>query len=165
MAMQSLMITDLKRITALLFTENSFDRFLLKSVQLSAQLSVTISGEKDPDFYAEEEREKEMQDAFVRYETVRPLLYSLIKGKRPPLSFRIILITDKNTTNRLKVKSGFTDCDVTSLSINLNYRSSQLVLSTGVSYAGFSLDKSLEDAWEKAVRDFLDEKGVTYEVL
>ena len=165
MTMLSLMITDVKKMTALLFTENSFDRFLLKSAQLSAQLSAAISGEKDPDFYTEDEREKEMQEPFVRYETVRPLLFQMIRGKRLPLSFRIILITDKNTTNRLKVKSGFSDCEVTSLSINLNYKGGQLILSTGVSYAGFSLDKSLDTAWENTVRGFLDDKGVTYEIL
>lgn len=163
--MLSLVFHDLKKMTALLFTENSFDRFLLKSASLSAMLSVTISGEKDPDFFSEEEREKEMQESFVRYETVRPLLFSLIKGKRPPLSFRIILITDKNTTNSLKVKSGFSEAEVTSLSMNFSFKNGVLTLSSGVSYSGFTLDKSLEALWDQTIRNFLDQKDVTYEAL
>ena len=163
--MLSLVFHDLKKMTALLFTENSFDRFLLKSASLSAMLSVTISGEKDPDFFSEEEREKEMQESFVRYETVRPLLFSLIKGKRPPLSFRIILITDKNTTNSLKVKSGFSGAEVTSLSMNFSFKNGVLTLSSGVSYSGFTLDKSLEALWDQTIRNFLDQKDVTYEAL
>ena len=163
--MLSLVFHDLKKMTALLFTENSFDRFLLKSASLSAMLSVTISGEKDPDFFSEEEREKEMQESFVRYETVRPLLFSLIKGKRPPLSFRIILITDKNTTNSLKVKSGFSGAEATSLSMNFSFKNGVLTLSSGVSYSGFTLDKSLEALWDQTIRNFLDQKDVTYEAL
>ena len=163
--MLSLVFHDLKKMTSLLFTENSFDRFLLKSASLSAMLSVTISGEKDPDFFSEEEREKEMQESFVRYETVRPLLFSLIKGKRPPLSFRIILITDKNTTNSLKVKSGFSGAEVTSLSMNFSFKNGVLTLSSGVSYSGFTLDKSLEALWDQTIRNFLDQKDVTYEAL
>ena len=160
--MLSLEITDVKKMTALLFTENTFDRFLFQSGQISAQLSATFSGEKDPSFYAEEERQAEMAEPFVRYETVRPVFFSLIKGKRPPLSFRIILITDKNTTNSLKVKSGFTDSEVTSLSLNMSYKAGVLSLSTGISYAGFSLDKSLERCWDQTILDFLAQKEITF---
>ena len=160
--MLSLEITDVKKMTALLFTENTFDRFLFQSGQISAQLSATFSGEKDPSFYAEEERQAEMAEPFVRYETVRPVFFSLIKGKRPPLSFRIILITDKNTTNSLKVKSGFTDSEVTSLSLNMSYKAGVLSLSTGISYAGFSLDKSLERCWDQTILDFLTQKEISF---
>ena len=163
--MLSLEITGVKKMTALLFTENTFDRFLFQSGQIQGQLSATFSGEKDPDFYQEDEREKEMREPFVRYETVRPLFFSLMKGKRPPLSFRIILITDKNTTNSLKVKSGFTDVEVSSLSLNLNYRAGVLYLSTGVSYAGFSLDKSLELYWDNTMRNFLLQKEIAFTEL
>ena len=160
--MLSLQITDLKKLTDLLFVSNAFDRFLLHDAQFVTSVSVTLEGRKNAEFFPEEERDEAMKDDFVTWAEERPLCRDLLKGKRLPLSFRVVLLTSKETTAKMKEASGFTGCEVSSLSINLLYREQTLFLTTGIAYAGFSPDKSLEKYWDQTVKRFLDGKDCAY---
>ena len=161
--MLSLTITDLKKFTAMIFSEDCFDRFLLHDAEFRTSVLIRIDGEKDPDFYGEEEREKEMRQPCITWREVRPSALKLLSGKRLPLYFKIVLITAPDTAAVLQEKAGFTDCTVTSLSLNILYRAGVLSLTSGVSYAGFSLDKSMEKYWDGYVLSFLEKKEVTFE--
>ena len=79
--------------------------------------------------------------------------------------FKIVLITQKRTTDALIKRSGFSDCDVSSLSMTILYTKKQLFLTTGVSYLGLSLDRSLEKTWENTVQSFLEDIKCGFEAV
>lgn len=163
--MLSLQITDIRKMSQLLFTEDSFDRFLLHDAAFVTEITTTVEGRKNNDFYTDDEKEREAENAYITYGRIRPVCFSLIKGKRLPLSFKLILLTDRASTEAIRKKAGFTDCAITSMSINLLYKDQILYLTTGISYNGFSMDRSAEKAWDEAVEHFLNQKEIRYETV
>ena len=161
--MQAFTVKDLKKFTALLFTQDAFDRFLLHDPSFGTAYHTEISGAKNRAFYPESEQEEAMKVPFVTWGEVRPLARELLRGSRPPVRFRVVLLTDPASTESMVRRSGFTGCPVTSLSLTIQYREQAVTLTSGVSYGGFSADKSLEKYWARAVMQFLDAKQVAYE--
>ncbi len=161
--MLSLKIKDLKRFTSLLFAEDAFDRFLLHEAQFRTAFLLEADGGKIAEFYDDEEKETEMKTPLVSWGLFRPFALKLISGKKLPVSFRIVLLTDRRVTDGLVTRSGFTGCKVSSLSLNLSFRERELTLTTGVAYDGFSPDRSLEKLWDETVSKFLSDRDCSFE--
>ena len=157
--MLSIRISELKKFTSMLFTEDAFDRFCLHDAVFRTAASTVIDGSRNAEFYDEGEAPDE---PYVLWSEIRPLAYQAIRGSRLPVSFRLVFLTSSQATQAMVRRSGFSDCEVTSLSLNLSYRDKVLTLTTGVSYNGFSMEKSLEKYWDASVLQFLDKNGLTY---
>ena len=91
----------------------------------------------------------------------------IIRGKRTPLSFKLIFgLSESNIEKLLKQqKLSFTPADVQGLYLNIKYDGTHLTCITGTSMNIFSLDKSLEQAWDKMVQKFFTQKQIDYELL
>ena len=163
--MTALQITDLKKFTSLLFTEDTFDKFLLHDACFVTAFTTNIEGKKNPEFFTEEERENELKIPYMTWADLRPFCLKLISGKRLPLGFKIVLLTAPDNTEVMKEKAGFNDCEVTSMSMNISYQNNVLTLTTGISYAGFTMDKSLDKYWDQTIVRFLNRKEVPFEEL
>lgn len=55
--------------------------------------------------------------------------------------------------------------DIQGLYLNLRYDSTGLQCITGTSFKSFSMDKSLEHAWDNMVQKFFQKKGLDFEIL
>ena len=119
-----------------------------------------VDGSRNTDFYGEEENAPD--SPYVYWSEIRPACFALIRGNRLPVSFRLVMLTGKEVTQQLVRRSGFTDCEVSSLTLNINYREGALYLTTGVSYEGFTMDKTLEKYWDGTVRAFLEKHALNY---
>ncbi|MBP5224396.1 MAG: hypothetical protein J6Z38_02285 [Lachnospiraceae bacterium] len=159
--MLSVTISDLKAFTRLLFSDDAFDQFLLHDANFTTAYTVNVSGILNPEFFEEDENKPE--ENCVSWGRFRPVATDLIRGKKLPVSFRIVLVTSKKSTEALVKRTGFSGCEVSSLSVNVSYRGKVLTLTTGIAYGGFTLDKSLDRYWDDSVRKFLDSKGIAYE--
>ena len=89
----------------------------------------------------------------------------MIKGKKTPSSFRFVfLLSPENQKKTIaSIGSSFKDEDVTGMYINLRYQNQLLSLTTGISYNVFSIDKTLENQWDKMVMKFLSQNEIAYE--
>ena len=163
--MLSIEITDIRKFTQMLFSGTEFDRFLLHDLTLSTAVATTIDGRKNEAFYSDEEKEQFLREPYVSWEEIRPFVTELIRGKRLPVSFKIVLLTSSRTTEAMVQKAGFTDCAVSSLSLNILFREKQLFLTNGISYLGFTMDKSLERYWDKTMENFLESKDCGYRLV
>ena len=162
--MLHLRITDIRKFTELLFTRDTFDRFLLHDASFYTACTYSVEGEINKEYFGEDEKEAPA-NSFISWEEIRPLAMKIIAGKKLPLSFRIVLLTDRKSTDAMVMGSGFTGCPVTSLSMNIVYKNSELTLTTGVSYNGFSMDKSLENYWDENLTRFLNRKECAFETM
>ena len=147
--MLSLKITDLKALTSLIFTQNTFDQFLCYSVLLRSRFELSIDGRSD--------------EGLASWENVRPTAYAAIKGSRLPESFRIVLVTKEETAARFAEKAGFKECPVSSLSLNFHYQAETLTVTTGISLKAFTPDKTVEKAWDESVKTFFTSHGIGFE--
>ena len=161
--MIALSLTEVKEcMSQLLLTEN-FDPFLFIEGEIMTFSTFTMDGYLKKEFFDDEAPERE----YALWKDVREYCFSLIKGKRTPLSFKFVLgLSDSNIQKLLEGKGlDYQPQDVRGLYINLRYDGTKLQCVTGTAMNIFTMDKSLEQAWDTMVQKFFTQKGIEYEVL
>jgi len=162
--MIALALTDVKECMAKLLLSETFDPFYFIEGELVTFSTFTLDGYLKKDFFdAENAPERE----YALWKDVREFCFSLIKGKRTPLSFKFVLgLSDSNIEKLLlQQELDFKPQDVRGLYINLKFDGQNLQCITGTAMNLFTMDKSLEQAWDKMVQKFFAQKEIKYEVL
>lgn len=162
--MIALKIEDRKQFTSGLFVRSLFDKFLVREASIVTFNRFTIDGRVRQGYYTKEEREEQQMEEYSRWALVRPFCFSLIKGKRLPGSFSIVLQLDKLSVKAFVEEYGLMadSAQIKGLYLNIRYEEDQMICVTGVSLDFFSLDKSIEEAWDKKVRVFFKENQIPY---
>jgi len=104
---------------------------------------------------------------FARWQELRPLCLELIKGKHTPLGFRFTFQLSPENTEKLlnQTASPFSTGDVNGLALNIRYEDGKVICTTAVSLNLFTMDKSLEHAWEQMVQKFIFKAGADVSTL
>lgn len=167
--MTALSILSVKEFMHILLRTETFDSFLLSEGSITTYMTFLLDGHSNPDFFSPEDEPYPpvSQEAYVPFSLVRPACFDLIKGKRTPSSFKFVfLLSHENQERTLaSISSQYTSSDISGMYLNLKYQNQQLTCTTGVSYRLFSMDKSLEHAWDDMVRRFLKNHGIAFETL
>ena len=151
--MIALKAEDVKSFTTKLFVREDFDAFLVKEVNITTYNSFSIDGHVKQGYYTEEEREENNIEEFSTWKTLRPFCFSLIKGKKLPGSFRIVLqMTDRFAA---RTGAGIDGNQIVGLYLNIRYDNGEMYCITGTSLNFFTMDKTLDLEWDKAVKQFL----------
>ena len=165
--MIALQITDIGHFMNSLLKDGLFDHFLLQEATVTQAVSYTIDGTVTPDFFDAEEIEAMNLSGmrFMPFGKIRPICFELMKGKKKPTYFKFVfLLSPKNQQSTIeKSGSGFHTEDISAMYINLTYKNNILVCTTGISYKLFSLDKTLEQEWDRLVTLFLKQNGISHE--
>lgn len=133
-----------------LLLKDTFDQFSFIEGEITTFNKFTIDGYLQKDFF-----EEKPEYSHAHWKDVREFCFQIIRGKRTPLSFKIILslapenfptfLIDQNIT-------GFRPEDIQGMYLNLSYDGLNLVCITGISMKTFTMDKSLERAWDEAAQ-------------
>ena len=155
-------IEDMGAFTRKLFLEKDFDDFLLKEATIVTFNRFTIDGRLHRGFYSAQEQEQMEMNPYSLWSQVRPICFSLIKGKRLPESFQITLEAPPKRLDaflaecRLQTDAG----QIKGLYLNIRYENGRLQCITGTSLAVFTLDKSVEREWDEYVGRMLKNMGI-----
>ncbi|RGZ00997.1 DUF5721 family protein [Clostridium sp. AM58-1XD] len=162
--MIALKIDDIRTFTSQLFVKETFDFFLVKDAQIVTFNTFSIDGRIRQGYYTDEELEENRIEAFSYWKTLRPVCYSLIKGKRLPESFHIVLKLAPGEAEKVVRRAGTAvrEEDVEGLYLNIRYENRELVCVTGLSVNYFTLDKTLDVEWDNTVRQFFKSKEIIY---
>lgn len=162
--MIALSLTEVKECMSKLLLSETFDPFLFVEGEIMTYATFSMDGYLNKDFFEEgsaPERE------YALWKDVREYCFSLIKGKRTPLSFKFVLGLSESNIEKLIGQQGldFEPEDVRGLYINLKYDGQKLQCVTGTAMNLFTLDKSLEQAWDVMVQKFFVQKEIAFEVM
>lgn len=162
--MIALSLTEVKECMAKLLLSETFDSFLFIEGEVTTFNTFTIDGYLHKEFYGE--NEVPTQD-YTLWKDIREHFFSLIKGKRTPLNFKFVLGLSSSNIEKLIQQQGldFELEDVRGLYINLKYDGQKLQCVTGTAMSLFTMDKSLEQAWDVMVQKFFTQKEIAFEVL
>ncbi|MCI7321808.1 MAG: DUF5721 family protein [Lachnospiraceae bacterium] len=167
--MQALELTDVKSFMNQFLKSDVFDHFLLQEAVITSAASFVIDGRINKGFYSENELEElSLTDkTFLPFGMLRNNFFDLIKGKKTPSSFKfILLLSPENLRRTLNSISGsFTENDITGVFLNIRYQNQLLTLTTGISYRIFTPDKTLDNEWDRLVRQFLKQHNISFEEL
>lgn len=162
--MVALRIEDMKGFTSGLFVGEIFDRWLLREASITTFNVFTIDGRVHHGYFTDQEREEQQIGALSPWKLIRPICFSLIRGKRLPESFRITLQLPQSEGERFlqSVQPDFPTEQLGGLFLNIRYEGQTMHCVTGVSLQVFTLDKRIEQGWDAQVKQFLKEKGIAY---
>lgn len=134
-----------------LLLKPTFHRFSFVEGEVTTYNKFQIDGHLHKDFFDEKPAQE-----FSYWKDVQPFFLSVIKGKRTPLDFKIILsLAKEDVPAFLKWHaSSFRPEEIQGLYLNLRYDGSRLVCVTGTSVRTFTLDKQLEQEWDQDVQRF-----------
>jgi len=165
--MISLNLTEVKTFMTKLLMNNTFDSFLLKEMELQTFTGFQITGQFNEQFFSKEELEERGVNRHVLWSEVRQIVYSMIKGSKTPLSLKIIFqLPADQCGNMLDSFGGKLRLeDVGGLYLNVRFEKGELRMITGTAIKTFTLDKTLEQEWDKSVRNLLKEQGISFEEI
>lgn len=165
--MKAYRITDLKDFMNKLLLSESFDCFLLEEGTIVTYNTFEIDGHIRKDFYTKEEQEDSFLCPydFSLWRDMRPLCFQLIKGKRTPLNFKLVLLL--MPAHMEKIMAGGSYCDalhqLKAYTLTIKYDGNTASLITGISTNAFLMDKTPEQLWDHAFLKFMDKNGITWE--
>ena len=164
--MQNLRFSEIKTVMHSLLLSSDFDSFLLREAQITTFSTFQIDGRFHGEWLNSDEtdRDEPLPD-YASWSMVRPFCYSLIRGKRTPLSFRFVFALAPYNVQKLLSQTGIdlSPSDIHGLYLNLHYDGKCLNAVTGTSLSVFTLDKSLDHAWDELVEKFFLKKGLFFE--
>lgn len=163
--MTALMIEDIRQFTSKLFVGEAFDHFLVREAKIVTYNSFTIDGRIRSGYFSEEEAEEKKLGELSSWGMVKPICFSLIKGKKLPGSFHIDLqLPPAGTAHFLSDRSlPYQPETVKGLNLNIRYEEGKLMCVTGTSVSFFTMDKALDGEWDTAVKGFLKKHEIVFE--
>ena len=159
-----LSISEVKEFMSKLLLSDTFDSFLFIEGEIVTFNTFSINGYLQKDFF-----DKDMipERNYSLWKELREYCFSRIRGKRTPLRFKFVFGLSEPNIEKLLRQQGlsFTPQDVQGLYLNISYDGHSLRCVTGTSMNLFTLDKSLEEAWDKMVQKFFVQKEISFELM
>ena len=166
--MVCLKIKNTKALMQKFLMTGDFADFLLVEAQVDTFVSYVIDGRVRREFYTREEQKQQELSEFAAWESMRPQVLQIVKGKRTPLFMKLVLACMPQKAKAcLKAVEGQGDSEsfVKYLLCTVKYESGVITLTGGISYQGFTMDKSPEKCWDRELCGLLEEMGLAYEIL
>ncbi len=166
--MTALQISSMKQFMNHFLAADTFDSFLLEEAVISMANTFTIDGHINREFYQNEDDAGSQDLAEFRpWSELKGVCFDLIKGRRTPLFFRFVLHLKPEKAFSLLEKEGCeTDLSqLKALVLTVRYDGSKAVLTTGTAFHTFVPSKEPDAVWDRAMKKFLDGKGISYEEL
>ena len=157
--MFSMEITDIRGFMNHLLSKDTFDHFL--AVEASIQMAVTyrIDGSWNKDFF---DSEDVPSSVYAPWETIRPVMYQLVKGRRLPSSMKIVLTLPQSSLDHLFGRPGEGDYrdEISGVHLNILYSPKRLKVTSGIAGHSFLMDRRPEQVADEALRGFLKKRGI-----
>ena len=151
-------VEDLKAFMALLLRGELFDTWEVTEAKVETFFELSVNGRIKKDFFEEPET---VNREFARWGEIKEIFFQAIKGKRLPGMLRIVLAANRTWTEQILSECGkATEEAGASLYLNIRYSANGCQIISGVSHTGFTMDKTLDAAWDAALQIFLKKSGI-----
>lgn len=170
--MIQIQVPDSRLLLSHLLSRDTFDSFLLGEATITTYTSFHIDGSWHPAYLTPPAEDTHPAAGTVQaasahsqeptWARVRPQIGALVRGGRPPLLLKVVLkLSCRAVQGVLKSASlALTPDQVDGLFLNIVYQSGQVTCTSGSSLKVFSLDKSLDRAWDQMILKFFAGKGI-----
>lgn len=136
--------SEVKKFMNALLKEEVFDNFEVRNVELETFVHYEISCNIKNDSNVEQNVQKRF---FCLWSELKPYMFQLIKGKKKPHYFKIILSLQEDDI--LKISD-----NAAAMFLNVNFENDIIMCTTGTSQKKFTMDKIVDNIWEETVKQF-----------
>ncbi len=172
--MNLIKVTDIRITMSMLLLKDAFDAFLLEEAEVLTYAKLLINGRRNKNWYAGETlsdmQDKDITDSItgnytdlIRWKEAKNVFFGYIKGKKTPDLFKVSLKADSTMAEILLKDGGFYGKylqEKPELHLQLRYENNGLCIVTGIYNSNFSMDKSVGNAWDEAVVNWLHQNGI-----
>lgn len=164
--MVGLKIDDVRQFTSKLLVGDTFDDFLVREAEINTFNTFSINGHVRQGYYTREELGENRIGTLSSWAVLKPICFSLIKGKKLPGSFQIVLQAAPGQVEQFLSRGQLTVTmdQIKGLYVNIKYEDGKIMCVTGTSIGFFTLDKSLDTEWDEAVECFFKRQGIVFQV-
>ncbi len=166
--MIALKIIDIKDFMNKLLIGEVFDPFSLVEANITTFNTFTVSGKLQLSFFDNDTKASLLEKSaeYSLWHDVKPYCFSIMRGRRTPLSFKIIFeLSHNQIQSLLGSENTAVNTSIHNFYLNIQYKNQELLCTTGVSYTSFSLDKHLEHLWDDTLLSFLSGHHISCEKL
>lgn len=167
--MIAITINEVKQFMGKLLVDQIFDNFLLEEATITVFNTFYIDGHINEGFYSAQEIEShpEYAASFSTWEQMKPICYSLIRGKRTPINFKIVLHLNEDATWSILENGNCMDLStvVKSFVLTIKFDGSSLICTTGTAFHTFVMDKAPDILWDSAMKAFLNKHQIAFTEL
>lgn len=146
--MQAAQILEIKPFMQLLLQSDSFDAYELVSATLRTDMTYSIDGAWNKDFFDETEIDTLNLSGctYLPWRLAKDRILSLIRGKKTPAVMKLVfrMNCDELNTFLSASNSSHNINDIDGVHFNLLFQEQKLNVTCSVSYKIFTLDKHLE---------------------
>lgn len=136
-----------------LLLRDTFDSFSFLEGEIITFNRFSIDGFLHPDFF-----EEPPTQTHSSWKDVKGFCLDLIRGNRLPVEFRLVLALPSSDLENFFAVSGISPSlqeNLQGLYLNFHFKENALTCTTGISTRSFSMDRSLERAWDSYAQSFL----------
>ncbi len=164
--MVSFNIIDVKDCMSHLLIKDTFDSFLFMEGDITTFNRFHIDGLLQFDFFDTEQAETLDKRKYSLWKEVKDFCFSIVRGKKTPLHMKLIFSLSPENTQKFLTQADlpFTPDMVKGLYLNFHYDGSALKCITGTSMHTFTMDKSLEHAWDDMAKQLFIRKKIAVEM-
>ena len=147
---------EIKEFLNGLFTDERYDSFYLFSLKLDSDVSYDIDGKINRDFYDEKEFEELVEKDYICWRDMKKTIIGFMREGKLPVKMKLILMFNKDNVNRLIEMNNIPihPENVRALFMNVLFSDDKLLITTGTSLNIFTMDKTLEELWDKTVEKY-----------
>ena len=135
-------IENVQQMMARLLLTEDLDKYLLVSAVFNTRSRTEIDGAINEAFFDDDEKEALGGRKNVYWGEVRPVAKELIRGKKVPVSLRIVLMKETDTADKYIM--------------TFSYKDRRLSLVTAMNHETFTMDREQEKAWDEEAAKLLD---------
>lgn len=166
--MKAFKIKELKTFMIRLLGSSAFDTFLLAEASITTYNTFLIDGRINKDFFTGDLNDEYTIPPyeFSMWQDMRSLCFDLIKGKRTPVGFKLVLHLKPELAETLlkENESAVTLNDLKAFVLNIKYDGSMLTCITATAFHTFIPDKTPDQIWDAYMVKFFDQNSISYEL-
>ncbi len=166
--MKAYKIKERKIFMSRLLGSNAFDVFLLAEASITTYNTFFIDGRMNKEFFTGNFNDEGILPPyeFSMWQDMRSLCFELIKGKRTPLGFKLVLHLKPELAKALLTENGSAVSlnDLKAFVLNIKYDGSELTCITATAFHTFIPDKSPDQIWDAYMAEFFDHNAINYEL-
>lgn len=162
-------IKNIKEFMNKLLGSEAFDSFYLEEATITTFNTFIIDGHTVPSYFEGTDanfEEMPTPSEYSSFKQMRPIIYSLIKGKRLPVGIKMTLHAGENYMMRIKQRPETIHHanDIKALAVNIRFENGSLKCVTGTSYRTFVMDKTIDNIWDGDFLSSLTALGIKFEM-
>ena len=161
--MISLQINNTKSFMNALLISDLFDTFLIEKATITTFNTFHIDGHTVKEFFDSDESNE--LPPFSLWSDIKPICFQLIKGKKTPVAFNVVLHANQSLISELTKHEDCTIAEnlISSLVLNIRYENGKVNCITASALTTFIPDKSIDRIWDSYVRQFFSTSELDYE--